>query len=446
MAKWISVQGTSSNCGKTVLTAAICEILRDKGYKVAPFKPLNFSLNSYPVDNMEIGYSTVFQSRKCGCNISKKLNPVLVKPMEEKAEIITNEYDQVSYESLEHYIEKKKSAIYESGRFLDQKYDVVVFEGFGSMIQSNLSTNINIEVMRKFNSQNYLVTDASRGGIASSVYGSLELIDNELKQNFHQIIINKLHEGSQNKKRMSDFIESKTGISTKIIYQKKNLNIPPEDGKPEFSGNGEIAIVDYPHSSNLTDFYKLPKEKTKFVTDPDQLDETKLLILPGTKNTIKDVKWLKQRSFAEKINKSNFNVLGICGGFQMMGGLIKGNKAEENKTEKGIGIFKMNTVFDKEKKTKSRTLKFKNSSIKGYEIHYGSTEFEEEYEKIFNTEDGKDGVLSNRFIGTYIHDCLNNPRFKKWVLDKSNISYKDDSQSGWEEFKDVVEKTITLPQ
>jgi adenosylcobyric acid synthase len=436
MAEWITVQGTKSGAGKSLVTSLIVEILSED-HSVAPFKPVNFSRNSFPAENSEIGYSTLHQARKAGVEPKKTMAPVLVKPMKEKTELIADSgVEETSYESLDAKIGEKYSYIENCIEKLDEKFDYVVWEGFGSLIKSNLENNPNIDFLGKTGAEIFLVGDISEGGVEAQLKGTHELLLEKFRDKISMNIINKASREAEKLERTEKFIEKRTGTETFSLPYIENLNFPEEDGTPEFSGSGEIAVIDYPHASNTSDLELLPGDKTSLAEKPEDLGNSDLIILPGSKNTLKDLGWMKERNLGKKILEKSDQavVFGICGGFQMLGEKISGNEIEEGETS-GLGLLEMKTSFSDEKILEQVDYGFQGENFSGYRIHYGESEIPER--NLFETSSGAEGFFSDGVGGTYIHDALRNEDFLEWILGEAGIE-EDFSRSAASELREIL--------
>ena len=440
MAKWITVQGTKSGAGKSLITTKIIEILSKK-HSVTPFKPLNFSRNSFPVENSEIGYSTLHQARKAGIEPEKSMAPVLVKPMKDKTELITaNQVEKTSYGKLDQKIGEKYDFIEDCIEELDKKFDYVIWEGFGSIINSNLENNPNIDFLEKTDAEILLISDISEGGIEASLKGVHELLPEKFSERISLNMINKASRETKNISKTENFVEKKTGTETVSLPYIKDLKFPEEDGKPEFGGNGEISVINYPHISNTSDLEFLPPEKTLLAERPSELEDSKLIVLPGSKNTLKDLKWMKERNLDEKIieKSSEALIFGVCGGFQMLGEKINGNSIEKGEF-RGLGLLEMETNFDEEKTLEQVRYSFEGENFSGYRIHYGDSEIKEQ--NLFETESGREGFFEDGVGGTYIHDSLRNKVFLEWLLGEAGLETDLDGSRG-SELKEVLREEV----
>lgn len=463
MAEWITVQGTRSSVGKSLITTKIIEILSEKG-SVAPFKPLNFSRNSFPVEDSEIGYSTFHQARKAGLEPEKIMAPVLVKPMEEKTELIAdNGVEKTSYDKLDEKIGEKYDFIEECIEELDKNFDYVVWEGFGSIINSNLENNPNIDFLEKTGTEIFLVGDISKGGVETGLKGVHEILPEKFSEGISLNIINKASKDAENISKTENFVKETTDTKTISLPYIEDLNFPEEDGKPQLSGvdssnsesalssnlgentagNCEIAVINYPHMSITSDLEFLPDEKSSLVENLSEIEDSKLIILPGSKNTLKDLEWLKRRNIDEKIleKSSEAVIFGVCGGFQMLGEKITGNSVEKGEVT-GLGLLGMKTKFNEEKTLEQVSYSFKGENFSGYRIHYGDSEIFRE--NLFETGSGIEGFFEDGVGGTYIHDSLRNKVFLKWLLGESGIKADLEGSNG-SELKNILREEVDFP-
>jgi adenosylcobyric acid synthase len=443
MADWITVQGTKSSAGKSLITSLLVEILSKK-HSVAPFKPVNFSRNSFPVENTEIGYSTVHQARKAGVEPEKIMAPVLVKPMEEKTELIADSgVEETSYEQLDEKIGEKYGFIKDCIQELDRRFDYVVWEGFGGMVNSNLENNPNMDFLEKTDTKIFLVGDISEGGVEAQLKGTHEILPEKLREKISLNIINKASRKSEKLGKTEKFVEEETGTKTISLPYVEGLNFPEEDSIPKFSGTGEIAVVNYPHISNTSDLEILPGEKTLLAEDPEDLENSDLIILPGSKNTLKDLRWIKERNLDRKIREKSEEtvVFGVCGGFQMLGEKISGNGIEEGEAS-GLGLLDMETEFSEEKTLEQVDYRFQGESFSGYRIHYGDSEISGE--DLFETSSGEEGTFENGVGGTYIHDVLRNQEFLDWLLDQAG-SEAEFSGLSPSELREILRDEVNRP-
>jgi adenosylcobyric acid synthase len=442
MANWITVQGTKSSAGKSLVTSLLLEILSEE-HEVAPFKPVNFSRNSFPVENSEIGYSTLHQARKAGLEPEKTMAPILVKPMENKTELIADSgVEETSYRDLDERIGEKYRFTENCIEELDRRFDYVVWEGFGSMVNSNLENNPNIDFLGKTGAEIFLVSDISEGGVEAQLKGTHELLPEKFREKISANIINKASREVENLEETEKFVGEETGTKTFSLPYVEDLNFPEEDGTPEFSGSGKISVVNYPHASNTSDLELLPEQKTLLAEKPSDLEDSDLIILPGSKNTLKDLQWLKEWNIDEKILEKSDEavVFGVCGGFQMMGERISGNEVEEGEA-RGLGLLDMETEFSGEKNLEQVRYGFRGENFSGYRIHYGESEISGE--NLFETSSGREGFFENGIGGTYIHDALRNEEFLEWLLERAGLE-AEFSCSDASELREILRDEVSL--
>ena len=448
MTKVIMVQGTMSNSGKSFLVAGLCRMLKRKGFKVAPFKSQNMALNSYITeDGMEMGRAQVMQAEAAGIKPSVLMNPILLKPTSNTgSQVILNGKVHANMGASEYYKNKKKFIPYilEAYNKLCESYDVIVIEGAGSPAEINLNENdiVNMGLAKLVDAPVLLVADIDRGGVFASVYGTVALMDSDSKARIKGIVINKFR-GDKNFltpgfAMLAEHLK-KINIDLPVlgVIPMKKIDIDDEDSLSERLETNNvtfntqkinIAIIKLPHISNFTDFNPLSRRKEivmKYISTPNEMEDADLVIIPGTKNTLYDLRWLKNMGFTHT-NLAKKNIIGICGGFQMLGNeLIDEYGVEEGGTEEGLKLLNFSTIFAKEKTTRqteteiintSDFIDLCNSTIKGYEIHMGSTidPKENPFTKSDITDNG--GFVSNNIMGTYIHGIFENDNFVDAII------------------------------
>lgn len=448
MTKVIMVQGTMSNSGKSFLVAGLCRMLKRKGFKVAPFKSQNMALNSYITeDGMEMGRAQVMQAEAAGIKPSVEMNPILLKPTSNTgSQVILNGKVHANMGASEYYKNKKKFIPYilEAYNKLCESYDVIVIEGAGSPAEINLNENdiVNMGLAKLVDAPVLLVADIDRGGVFASVYGTVALMDSDSKARIKGIVINKFR-GDKNlltpgfDMLAKHFKKINIDIPVLGVIPMKKIDIDDEDSLSERLETNNvtfntqkinIAIIKLPHISNFTDFNPLSRRKEivmKYISTPNEMEDADLVIIPGTKNTLYDLRWLKNMGFTHT-NLAKKNIIGICGGFQMLGNeLIDEYGVEEGGTEEGLKLLNFSTIFAKEKTTRqteteiintSDFIDLCNSTIKGYEIHMGSTidPKENPFTKSDITDNG--GFVSNNIMGTYIHGIFENDNFVDAII------------------------------
>ncbi|MBI5902085.1 MAG: cobyric acid synthase [Deltaproteobacteria bacterium] len=455
-AKPVMLQGTSSHVGKSVLTAALCRILWRRGFSVAPFKAQNMALNSsVTADGGEIGRAQAFQAEAAGIPPTVDMNPVLLKPTGDcVSQVMIHGRVYGSMSAMEYHAFKKdvRKYVLESYRRLERAYDVIVIEGAGSPAEINLRKNdiANMGVARLAKSPVLIVGDIDRGGVFASIVGTMELLTEDERERVKGFLINKFRGDSSLLFPAIDYLEGRTGAPVLgVIPYLKDISLPDEDGvaldaeKKAGAGQAEIeiAVIKLPRISNFTDFDPFKGSASvavRFVESPEDIRSADMVILPGTKNTLEDLLWLKKRGFegAIKLHLRRGGFLtGICGGFQMLGACVKDPFEVESgrKAVKGLGIIEAETILMKEKNTFQVEAEAgfpgdRPFKVKGYEIHMGETSgkagpfarIKKRNSKRVSIEDGAcspDGAV----WGTYIHGIFDNDLFRQEVIGRMRM-------------------------
>ncbi len=405
----IMVQGTSSHAGKSTLVAALCRILLQEGLSVAPFKSQNMSLNSaVTVDGLEIGRAQMLQAQAAGIVATAHMNPVLLKPQGERASQIVIRGKAVDVQDVRTYYsqpvrEKLWPLITESLDSLLEQYDVVVIEGAGSPAEINLQERdlANMRVAMYANADVILVGDIERGGVFASLYGTVELVSPEERALIKAFIINKFRGDVTLVYPGPEMLQERTGIPTLgVLPYFTNIHLPEEDSlatenQLDSGVNSkvylDVVIPRIPHMSNTDDFDRLrddPRLRVRIVSKPSEYGAPDLIVLPGSKTTIKDLLWLNESGLSDLIVQSlseGAAVIGICGGFQMLGSVIKdeNNVESDLKSLAGLGLLDVETSFEANKSTNQVQARIVNGFgmlegcagmlVDGYEIHMGKT-------------------------------------------------------------------------
>ncbi len=449
-ARPIMVQGTSSHAGKSIIAAALCRIFSLKGLKVAPFKAQNMALNAFVTRRGgEIGRAQAFQAEAAGCEPTVDMNPVLLKPTADSlAQVIVQGklYGVMSAKEYSLFKKEVRRYVLESYTRLASGYDVIVIEGAGSPSEINLRQYdiANMGMAEMAGSPVVLVGDIDRGGVFASFVGTMELLTGPERERVKGFIVNKFRGDVDLLEPGLVFLTERTGVPVLgVMPYMEDMNLPDEDGV-SLDGIGpeknpevcelRIAVVKLPRISNFTDFDPLrlePGVSVDFTAEPGGLEGADMAIIPGSKNTIADLDWLKKRGFTEALEglvKTGRMVAGICGGFQMMGGVIKDPHGVESgmKETKGLGLLEATTVLEEDKKTFQVTAELKGMvgvSVRGYEIHMGNTGTCQRPFAIVserNTEPVcvEDGYVSEdgKLWGTYIHGVFDNDLFRQKLL------------------------------
>jgi len=467
MAKAIMVQGTGSDVGKSILVCALCRILRQEGLKVAPFKSQNMSNNSYvTADGREMGRAQVAQAEAAGILPIAEMNPILLKPSGNNGSQIITMGKPLRHMTANEYYKNKDSMLEiakEAYASLNDEYDVIVIEGAGSPAEINIKDDdiVNMKIAEIADAPVILVTDIERGGSFAWIVGTLELLNSDERDRVMGVIINKfrgdmgiLESGLQMlEERINKPVLGVLPYFTNIdVDDEDSVSLDRKNKKQEARGEKQESLIDVviirlPRISNFTDFDILIKEKSlnvRFVEDARSIGNPDLIILPGTKSTIGDLESIKENGIANAVinlAKSGTMIIGICGGYQMLGSVIRDPENAESKTLEtdGLGLIDVRTLFRLQKSTHQvkATLHdrgtdiFKglntDNEITGYEIHMGETELlngTAPFLKILERSDKEvsmdDGAVSSdgNVIGSYLHGIFDNDEFRLELINR----------------------------
>jgi len=453
-AKVIMIQGTGSSVGKSVIVAALCRIFYQDGFRVAPFKAQNMALNSFITkDGGEMGRAQVVQAEACGIKPTVDMNPILMKPTSDMgSQIIVQGRPVGNMQAQEYrnYKSKLISVVKDSFLKLAVNYEVIVIEGAGSPAEINLREDdiVNMRMAQIANCPVLLVGDIDKGGVFAWIVGTLELLTKEERERVKGIIINKFRGDKEILQPGLDYLERKikTPVLGVIPYF-RDIRIEEEDSvnleknkyntpQPE-QGKINIEVLYLPHISNFTDFGPLEREEgisLRYVKMGDKLGEPDLLIIPGSKNTLDDLYCLKKLGYQEEILnrlKKGTVIVGICGGYQMLGRQIYDPEHTESFREKieGLGLINGATTLRSKKITfQVRARLLPNSffniqdELSGYEIHTGETFLSGDEKPLFKINkrgftqtDINDGAIGKGGMvwGTYIHGIFDNNSFRE---------------------------------
>lgn len=434
MAKKIMVQGTASNSGKSLLVAALCRIFAQDGLKVAPFKSQNMALNSYIVEgNLEMGRAQVMQAEAAGVKPDIRMNPILLKPTSDMgSQVIVNGevYDNMRAKDYFKHKEKLIPDIMKAFNSLDEEFDVIVIEGAGSPAEINLKQNdiVNMGLAKMVNAPVLLVGDIDRGGVFASLAGTMLLLDDDEKKRVEGTVINKFRGDVKILEPGLKMLEDIIHVPVMGVIPYLNVDIDDEDSLTERFNNVQkealidIAVIRTPRISNFTDFNALECIDgvcLRYVGSVKELKKPDLIILPGSKNTMGDLAWLRQCGLESVILKhaaKDKPIIGICGGYQMLGLTIKDPYNTEHGGEMaGLGLLDMETTF-LEEKTRTNvkgnldkvTGIFENLSgapYEGYEIHMG-------------VSSKNHSIVNNKNIyGSYIHGIFDKKEISRAIIE-----------------------------
>ncbi len=434
----VMLGGTGSDVGKSVLAAGLCRIFLQDGYNPAPFKAQNMALNSYvTLDGLEIGRAQAVQAFASGIECRVEMNPVLLKPSGEmQAQVIVNgipvgNSDAYSYFRGENRY-KLREACWKAFDSLAKEYDPIVMEGAGSIAELNLKNRdiVNMSMAEYADAKVILVADIDRGGIFASVYGSIMLLDENERKRIAGIIVNKFRGDIRLFDEGRQILERITGVPViGVMPYLNDLHIEEEDSvslnkKAKTATNENkvnVAIVTLPHISNFTDFDTIsldPRVHVYYTLEANELEKADIIIIPGSKNTIADLYYLKEIEIdkvLKRMSEKGITIFGICGGYQIMGEKISdpfGVEGEEKHTD-GLGLLPIQTVLVTEKRLTRMGFRLHGSDEinKGYEIHMGISQRDATRSSSFavlETGEEEGCMLNNRIMGTYLHGCLDN--------------------------------------
>jgi len=462
----IMVQGTASDVGKSVIATALCRLLTNDGWRVAPFKSQNMSLNSFVTpDGKEIGRAQAVQADACRIPATTDMNPILLKPTgERRSQVVVHgkplrDYDAVEYR--EQYLPSAERIVRDALDRLRAAYDIVVMEGAGSPAEVNLRDRdiVNMRAAAWADAPVVLVADIDRGGVFASIVGTMAILRPEERERVKGFIINKFRGDPSLLKSGLDWLEAETGKPVLgVVPVLPDLGIEDEDSASLASrlraGSGtvragaplDIAVVRLPRLSNFTDvdaFAGEPDASVRFVTKPDELGTPDAVILPGTKNTVLDLAAIRDNGLADEVLRyaeGGGRVVGICGGYQMLGAtLADPDGVESSETGAslvdGLGLLPLDTVYATDKRTERTRSRFAGwpdgsapaddaagaCDVEGYEIHMGVTTFRAGARHPFELPDGAgEGAMTadGRVWGTYLHGVFDNDEFRRGWLNR----------------------------
>jgi adenosylcobyric acid synthase len=448
LAKSIAVFGTGSDVGKSIVTTALCRFLFEKQFHVAPFKAQNMSNNSgVTPEGLEMGRAQIVQAEACGIPPHVDMNPILLKPTSEIGAQIVLHGKALQNITAAQYHKKKKTLLKSACEALNRlryAYDVIIIEGAGSCAEVNLMSNdiVNFKIAEYADAPVILVADIHRGGVFAQIVGTLDCLKLKERNRIAGFIINRFRGDISLFEEGVRWIEKKTGKKVLgVLPWYDHIHIEAEDSvviekpsPPQTSPEAmpSIGIIRFPHISNFTDFHPLSDLKNlsiHFIDKPKDISSYAAIILPGSKNTRFDLGWLQQNGWEDKIKTYTSNgghVLGICGGYQMMGCIIHDPLGLEGLlgSSRGLDLLPVETVLSKPKTTTLTSFLWEDKKGCGYEIHMGQTKIGDSKAAFrvlsqngisCNKEDGCIRVDS-KVMGTYIHGLFNNPEItKKWL-------------------------------
>ena len=464
MAKRIMVQGTMSGAGKSLMAAALCRIFRQDGLRAAPFKSQNMALNSYITqDGLEMGRAQVVQAQAAGVEPDVRMNPILLKPSSDTgSQLIVNGEVRGEYRAAQ-YFKMKKSLIpevlaaYES---LAAEYDVIVLEGAGSPAEINLRDDdiVNMGLAQLVDAPVLLVGDIDRGGVFAQLFGTTALLEEEERARIAGLVINKFRGDEALLRPGLTMLEEKTGIPVLGVIPYAQVDLDDEDSLSPRLGRSvhrkavDVAVVRLPHISNFTDFSPLerhPALGVRYVGRPAQLAGADLIILPGTKATMEDLRWLRESGLESEIKKcaaAGTPVLGVCGGYQMLGETLSDPEGVEGGGElAGLGLLPCCTVFAPNK-TRTRVEAvavappFEQLPLSCYEIHMGLTRRTGGVPFARFSNGREEGAAEGKVFGTYLHGLFDTgalvEKLAAWLMAGKGLSPQNIRVESQEEYRE----------
>jgi len=470
------IQGTGSGVGKSVLVAALCRIFKQDGFQVAPFKAQNMALNSGVTgDGKEMGRAQIMQAQAAGVEPRVEMNPILLKPHEDKmAQVIVlgEVVRQMSAQGYHRYKPQLLQVVADSLAALRREYDVVVIEGAGSPAEINLKEHdiVNMKTAELADAPVLLVGDIDKGGVFAWLVGTMELLDPAERARVGGFIINKFRGDLSLLRPGLDWLERRMGMPVVgVIPYFHDIRVPEEDAIPEWArqaggeAGGEklnVAVIYLPHISNFTDFDPLtaePSVHVRYVRLNEELGEPDAVVIPGSKNTVGDLIEVRKQGLAEQIialAERGTPIIGICGGYQMLGRELIDEEGVESSRHctPGLNLLGIVTTFAPRKtlsQTKAEVISdsapfasVRGMVIEGYEIHTGQSRLGPEVQPVFlvrgKQRDGNvahDGAMSRSGLiwGTYLHGLFDNDRFRlafvNWLRTRRGWSPLADTSS-----------------
>lgn len=449
----IMVQGTASDVGKSVLVAGLCRIFYQDGHRTAPFKSQNMALNSgITPDGKEMGRAQIFQAEAANITPDVRMNPVLLKPTGvSKAQVVlmgrvASDMDAARYHDHKPRLRQQITDVYQS---LAQDYEVLVLEGAGSPAEINLRDRdiVNMGMAEMAACPVVLVADIDRGGVFAAIYGTLALLTEDERWRVKGVIINKFRGDVALLASGLKQIEDLTGVPVLGVMPWLDIDLEEEDGvalqRGKSAQTGEraitVAVIQLPHISNFTDFNALaaqPDVRVNYVRDPAALHSADLIILPGSKNTLSDLQWLRESALAHALlqaHRRGVPIFGICGGYQMLGETLTDEVESGLGTQPGLGLLDVVTRFAREKTTTlldaatqaelpGWLVSLGDIPLRGYEIHMGETTrnpgcrpalwLEKSLQRVADGAVSDDGQV----MGTYLHGLFDSDAFTRAVI------------------------------
>jgi len=434
MARALFVGGTASHVGKSWFTAALCRWLRRRGVRVAPFKAQNMSNNSFPcVEGGEIGRSQAMQAEACGVPPMADMNPVLLKPeSERRSQVVVRGRVWRSVEAAHYYghTEHLMGLALKSYERLAAQFECIVCEGAGSVAEMNLMERdiVNLRFAERVGARALLVADIERGGVFASLVGTMELLPASQRELVRAFAVNRFRGDVRLFDEGVQFLEKRLGIPCLGVFPySREIVLDDEDclSIEESAGDSEVAVIRLPRISNFTDFR--PLGAVHWIAQP-VARQYKVVFLPGTKNTIEDLLWLRERGLEEWILRQKAGgalIVGICGGFQMMGQRVEDPLGVESDVGgvDGLGLLPVRTVLEREKVTRTVSACTRGGvAFRAYEIHMGASECAGGEPFAFLSDGRAEGCCVAGAMGTYLHGAFDEAGVAEEMLGLSGVA------------------------
>lgn len=497
LAKALMIQGTGSGAGKSLLVAALCRIFKDSGLNAAPFKAQNMALNSYiTLEGGEIGRAQALQAEAAKIEPTVDMNPILLKASGEAgSQVIIHGKVHLTMKAGEYYAFKKEvwKAVTKSFNRLSKKHELIIMEGAGSPAEINLMDVdiVNMSIAKHAKAPVILVGDIDKGGVFASLYGTVKLLGKD-SRHIKAYVINKFRGDLSILKPGLEMISEKTGISViGVLPYINNIDLPEEDGLALSSQRGlrppyaiplsekdkkiKIVVVRLQYISNFTDFDPFmhePDVEIVYSRNSSEIENADMVIIPGSKNTVKDLMFLKEARLDKSIKRAfskGIQIMGMCGGYQMLGEKIYDPHVVESphKEVDGLGLLNIGTTFGKEKiacqiegeMNGELLIGESHKNLKGYEIHMGTSSGDIGLFKLrrlsLNSSLILDGSINGNCWGTYIHGIFENDSFRRSIINqarkknnlpyiKSAISYAVIKDRAIDNLADIVRENIDM--
>ena len=490
------IQGTMSNAGKSLIVAGLCRIMKQDGYKAAPFKSQNMALNSFITEEgLEMGRAQVVQAEAAGVKPSVLMNPILLKPTSDMGSQVIVNGEVKGNMSAKDYFKYKHNLIPEIKKAfetLSKEYDIIVIEGAGSPAEINLKSEdiVNMGMAKIAQAPVLLAGDIDRGGVFAQLVGTIILLEEAEKAMIKGLLINKFRGDKSILQPGLQMLEDRCGIPVTGVIPYMYVDIEDEDSlsdrftKKKEIGQFDIGVIRLPRISNFTDFNSLEalsEVTVRYISQVSEMKSPDMIIIPGTKNTMEDLLWLRQSGLEAEILKQKSQrkiIFGICGGYQMLGATVSDPYGVEKEgTMKGMELLPVATVLEPEK-TRTRVRgKFKqitgslenlsHAEYEGYEIHMGTTKYLEDGESLtdifeITTESGKterlipDGAVKDNVYGTYIHGIFDSLDVRNGILsslykmkgieltDSVTLDLKEYKEKQYDILADTLRKNIDM--